>query len=135
MVRKLTLPFVRDSKTIRRQRKLLNEVLLARDQSERCQFLVDISDHGQLGRPVWYYIDMELCTLDLEKFINGAPNFQGERNTWKIILQIGKAVDFIHKSGIIIRDLKPSRSNHSEFEKLTCSTVFDKAGVNWLENR
>lgn len=57
----------------------------------------------------YYYLDMELCTMDLQKFIQGRT-FRGETNIWKIMSQIAGAVQFVHDRGIVIRDLKPSRS-------------------------
>lgn len=56
----------------------------------------------------YYFLDMELCSVDLQKFLN-TTNFRGESNIWKIMLQIASGVEFVHKKGIVVRDLKPSR--------------------------
>jgi serine/threonine protein kinase len=79
-----------------------------------CKFLVEVLKMGVLHSPgpvkaTYYYIDMELCTMDLEKFIQSPKTFKGESNIWKIMFQIASGVQFIHDRGVVIRDLKPSR--------------------------
>ena len=75
------------------------------------QYIVEILKMDELkGKGAhYYYLDMELCTMDLQKFIQGRT-FWGETNIWKIMSQIATAVQFVHDRGIVIRDLKPSRS-------------------------
>jgi serine/threonine protein kinase len=112
MVRKLTIRFgVRNGNTISSQRSLFKARLLSLDSSERSAYLVDIWAEGKLSKPVNYYIDMEPCSYDLETFItkiSGSDSDVGNE-PWKIMLQLSSAVSFVHKCGLIVRDLKPSR--------------------------
>lgn len=78
-----------------------------------CQFLVEVQSLGILELsaidPVYYYIDMELCSWDLERFMLGSNELRGDCSIWKIMLNIARGVEFVHSRDIIIRDLKPSR--------------------------
>ena len=91
------------------QRDLLDDLVLSRGAYEYCHYLVEIKGKGKLSKPVIHYIDMEPCSLDLEAYIRG-EEFDGEKNIWKIMMQIASAVNFVHGCGIIVRDLKPRRS-------------------------
>jgi serine/threonine protein kinase len=82
-----------------------------KQDNKSSQYIVEILKMDELkGKGAhYYYLDMELCTMDLQKFIQGRT-FRGETNIWKIMSQIAGAVQFVHDRGIVIRDLKPSRS-------------------------
>jgi len=56
----------------------------------------------------FYFVDMELCAIDLQKFLQ-IPTFTGESNIWKIMFQIASGVQFVHDKGLVVRDLRPSR--------------------------
>jgi serine/threonine protein kinase len=62
------------------------------------------------------YIDMELCSLNLDEYIKskwavypveGVPD---EVSLWNIMTQIANGVAFVHSEQEIHRDLKPSNS-------------------------
>ena len=114
---------------IQDQRQLLDDLVLSRGAHECYQHLVEIKGKGKLSKPVIHYIDMEPCSLDLEGFIRREEPFEGVDNIWKIIMQIASAVNFVHDCGIIVRDLKPSRSIFPFCAKTHSSSLFNQA---WL---
>lgn len=87
--------------------------------------IVSVLNCGRLFH-FWYFIDMELCDLNLERWIyrtwdvataKKLPHFTKELpsqvkmgQTWDIMRDISGAVAFIHLEGLIHRDLKPSNS-------------------------
>lgn len=99
---------------IKLQRTLFSELLPVSEEAENsCAYIVNVLRSGVLHArtPVdtkYYFLDMELCSIDLQKFLH-TTNFKGEGNIWKIMLQIASGVEFVHKKGIVVRDLKPSR--------------------------
>jgi serine/threonine protein kinase len=93
--------------------------------------IVSVFNCGQLLH-FWYFIDMELCDLNLERWIyrtwdvataKKLPFFTKEvssqvkmRQTWDIMQDVSEAVSFIHSEGLIHRDLKPSNSKGTLLE-------------------
>jgi serine/threonine protein kinase len=90
--------------------------------------LVAVFDFGRLATFL-YFIDMELCNLNLERWIYRTWNERTARElplltadlpprarmdqTWDIMDDIIRAVAFVHELNEIHRDLKPSNgSNH-----------------------
>lgn len=91
--------------------------------------LVSILRHGWLDSSC-YFIDMELCDMNLDKFIfdnsnwnmfscSNHPEYLSGENppTWwrtaenlKIMFQLASGVTFIHRRDHVHRDLKPSNS-------------------------
>lgn len=96
--------------SIKTKRKIFEEKLFSGVQSGR-QYIVDILRidrlYGSRGT-LYYFMDMELCRMDLQMFIN-TPDPDVESNIWKIMLQIASGVKFVHEHGLVIRDLVPSR--------------------------
>jgi serine/threonine protein kinase len=102
--------------------------------------IVSVFDYGHLSHYI-YFIDMELCDLNLERWIYKSWNERAARRlphlaidlpprarmgqVWDIMEDITRAVAFIHEHRSVHRDLKPSNGfnkllDHSDF----CSFVF-----------
>ena len=94
------------------------------------QNIVDFFDHGHLEGTSYYFIDMELCDLDLSQYLAGErPLAASEphvgavfvpndcelqlklQNTFIILNHITSALEFAHKLGLVHRDLKPANGN------------------------
>jgi serine/threonine protein kinase len=83
--------------------------------------IVPVFAHGQLPFSSIHYLDMELCDLNLEKYIHRgrttslqtpfnaaemSPQMQMFQ-VWEIMENITNGVAFIHDKGEVHRDLKP----------------------------
>ena len=91
------------------------------------QNIVSVFDHGRLSAFL-YFIDMELCDLNLEQWIYRSwdhltvqklPFLTAELpprarmgQVWDIMEDITRAVAFIHGAHEIHRDLKPSNGSN-----------------------
>jgi len=99
------------------------------------QNIVDILRHGRSLDSQYYFIDMELCDLDLHAYIHDemragasatpvirpSPNlaFVGKdcslqlrlQNAFTIVTQIVNGLAFAHRNQFVHRDLKPSNGN------------------------
>jgi len=94
--------------------------------------IVKVLETGQLANSGFWFIDMELCDLSLRSFINrewpnSLENSMGYfsetptgwptmRTAFAIIIDITKAVEFIHNQGLVHRDLKPENGDTLAFE-------------------
>jgi serine/threonine protein kinase len=89
-------------------------------QNESHLNVIRLLDHGVLVDESVYFIDMELCDISLEQYINGAGAIMGfhRLQNWKklepdiflitaIMQQLLSGLAFIHKSGKVHRDLNP----------------------------
>jgi serine/threonine protein kinase len=88
--------------------------------------IVSFLNHGWLAiEEQVYYIDMDLCTLNLRDFVNGTfisalgPQFlePPARSTefeclcfWIILKQVTEGLKFVHDHGELHRDIKPENS-------------------------
>ena len=91
-------------------------------------YIVQILPHGWFYSNSHYFIDMELCALNLDDYIYykqeyslraselaDEPTFVVEsssphsklRNIWTIIDHVGHGLEFIHEKHYVHRDLKP----------------------------
>ncbi len=93
--------------------------------------IIPLLAHGQLPNMPFYYLDMELCDLDLEAFIHNPwkvrmeermkvhlPHFVpdlvpllGLLQIRDIMKDITSGLQFVHSKGEVHRDLKPSNGN------------------------
>jgi len=86
--------------------------------------IIAVLQHGWLNKDQKYYIDMELCEMNLEDFINGPyiatlgnkryfdPICMGVEgpeclNLWNIMRDITRGLEYIHGLREVHRDLKP----------------------------
>jgi serine/threonine protein kinase len=86
--------------------------------------IVQVYSHGRVTAFPYYYIDMELCNLDLSEYIERMRSNKGkcplfctklspeERmcNTFNIFNDITSGIAFIHQHGKVHRDIKPQNS-------------------------
>jgi serine/threonine protein kinase len=76
--------------------------------------------HGKLPRSTFYYVDMELCQLDLDQYIRNLwpPSVIGRSRyfmhaetdmklIWMTMSDIASGLSFIHSLDEVHRDLKP----------------------------
>lgn len=130
--RKLIRPFGSvTKKDIENEVKAITDICASSGHGNVIRFL----DHGPLPASDYYYIDMELCDFNLDKYIhapNRLPLIWGRRlkrktrerlkpafceewnsiqekreNVWTIMDHITAGVEFLHGRGLAHRDLKP----------------------------
>jgi serine/threonine protein kinase len=101
---------------------------------------------GNLAASPYYFIDMELCDLNLEdyiyrdpdlpiqssvpRFVKAAPSDVKVLQIWNIMKEITGGVDFIHDKNEVHRDLKPSNSTvHAYMTKQT--VLYSRKHLAW----
>src|SRR5436305_3149757 len=88
--------------------------------------IVEILRLGELRNTDYYFIDMELCDLNLENylhrsippnalesvphFIKDAPPPLKAQQIWNIMKQVMSGVKYMHTLNVVHRDLKPANS-------------------------
>jgi serine/threonine protein kinase len=86
--------------------------------------IVEVLRLGRLVGSPYYFIDMELCDMNLENyiysnspkqeslphFVKTAPSSVKASQIWNIMRQIASGVAFIHSHDEVHRDLKPRNS-------------------------
>jgi serine/threonine protein kinase len=92
--------------------------------------IVTVLRMGKLQDPPYYFIDMELCDLNLENYIQHPHErepgdlpvpycitdvSQGAKaeQIWNIMRQIANGVQYLHSLNLIHRDLKPANGTIS----------------------
>jgi serine/threonine protein kinase len=88
--------------------------------------IIQVLDHGHLSNPIFYFIDMELCDLNLHDYIHGStpPNLSGSvpyfsrgdrvessLQIWIVMSQIASGVEYIHRQHQVHRDIKPANGD------------------------
>lgn len=90
------------------------------------QNIVQVLNHGILCNCPYYFIDMELCDLSLELYIQrteppnpseALPHFIKDGGSdltvlqiWNVMRQIASGVEYIHSQEHTHRDIKPANS-------------------------
>ena len=86
--------------------------------------IVEVLRLGVLVGSPYYFIDMELCDMNLEnyiynnspkreslpRFVKTAPSSVKASQIWNIMRQVASGVAFIHSHEEVHRDLKPRNS-------------------------
>lgn len=104
--------------------------------------IIDVITHGQL-RPAYYFIDMELCDLNLDEYLDGritgvyglldwakAKQDHGKFLIVAIMQQLLSGLIFIHEHDEVHRDLNPHNGNATVPSiKFTSSLIFSKEWV------
>jgi NIMA (never in mitosis gene a)-related kinase 2 len=103
-----------------RQEDVNNEIRalnkLCGQTSLKCSNLVKVFKHGILPNSSYYHIDMEMCEVNLNDYIQGVrPSISQERvstpvavpEIWQIMGDISSGLSFVHSLGEVHRDLKP----------------------------
>jgi serine/threonine protein kinase len=86
--------------------------------------IVQVFNHGLLWDFPYYYIDMELCEMNLQdyiqsttpadpskslpRFIKGGGGTDSLLQIWTVMSQIGSGVEYIHCEDQIHRDIEPA---------------------------
>src|SRR5271163_1839091 len=86
--------------------------------------IVEVLRLGELIGSPYYFIDMELCSINLATYIysetqvEGVPYFIKDAppsvkliQIWNIMRQVANGVEFIHSQKEVHRDIKPHNSN------------------------
>jgi serine/threonine protein kinase len=97
--------------------------------------IVQVLNHGLLWDFPYYYIDMELCDMNLSDYIQSTtladsskslPRFVKGGGTdsllqiWTVMSQIASGVEYIHCEHQIHRDIKPGNGVPLSVAYLTC---------------
>jgi serine/threonine protein kinase len=84
--------------------------------------IVQVLKMGRLHGSREYFIDMELCNLNLVEYINckhlrdealpfynkKVPPPLRSQQIWYVMIHVGRGVKFMHSLGLVHRDLKPA---------------------------
>ena len=94
--------------------------------------IVQVMNHGLLWNSPYYYIDMELCDMNLEDYLQQKPpsstaavlpccikggGLDALIQTWSIMSQIASGVVYIHRENQIHRDIKPGNGMRVTWRK------------------
>ena|ERR1700737_2954982 len=80
--------------------------------------IVAVFRHGQLPNMPCYFIDMELCDINLTHYMysgmvpDNIPAFSRDdvQQIWNVMISIASGVKYIHNLGEVHRDLRPDNS-------------------------
>lgn len=100
--------------------------------------IIAVYRYGKLVDSLYYYIDMELCDLNLEEYIYESLDLKESftnhhrcslpplhtKGIWQIMHDISQGLAFIHENKEVHRDLKPKNSIPLLFVGLIRSFIF-----------
>ena len=96
--------------------------------------MVAVFRQGEVTDSAYYYIDMELCDSNLDKFMRDhRPSSSSPIQlplVWNIIVQITSGLAFIHEHGEVHRDIKPRNGMHTDVGEANCYLVLYKRSEN-----
>jgi serine/threonine protein kinase len=98
--------------------------------------IIQVLNHGHMSNPIFYYIDMELCDLNLHEYIHAEnpsellpylSRGEGVRSSlqiWTVMSQVSSGVEYIHRQNQVHRDIKPANGEALCGMTDLCSFVF-----------
>jgi serine/threonine protein kinase len=109
--------------------------------------IVAILKFGELLNTSYYFIDMELCDLNLKDFIHSpvsqnpsipsfvenAPPQLRVLQIWNIMMQIASGLVYMHSLNVVHRDLKPANGTlpHQSVSLLTYIVLYSRRDSVW----
>jgi serine/threonine protein kinase len=103
--------------------------------------VIRVLRHGGLPETHEYFIDMEWCDMSLANYLyqscplkvqsvlpalESLPISLRPLHNWNISRQIVEGLTYMHRCGVVHRDLKPMNRKPPDFVPLTHSSVFDE---------
>ena len=74
--------------------------------------VLEVYNYGPLIGTPFYFIDMELCDMNLEEYIyQDNSSTMPATDIWRIMKDITDGVAFVHGNNEVHRDLKPTNSD------------------------
>jgi serine/threonine protein kinase len=134
------------------------KILCTPDEEGTKVNIVQVLQHGLLSYHPSYFIDMELCELNLHDYIYQIPSGRSESmyesipsfekcagavsllQIWRVMSQIASGVEYIHRKSYVHRDLKPANGETPPSKADTHSFVLvQRFGVEvgrlWTDHR
>ena len=100
--------------------------------------IIQVLNHGHLSNPILYFIDMELCDLNLQDYIHSenplnltglvlyfsrGGGVESCLEIWTVMSQIACGVEYIHRQNLVHRDIKPANGDALSGKTDLCSFI------------